>query len=342
MRKIVSPVCALAMIGAASLAANIGLPVAASHAQASSASPSMYLASLFAGRNGNTVTGAIALLSSSAGGATSPASGSTATSAATGMGFPGLAMQVSGLRPNGTYHLVFGAHACSTNASNAGGAGTGGTGNSGTGTGGTGASSSTIAGGQLSASLPAIKPNALGDAMLIAALPTRTALPAGFQVGLIQGASGNTIVACANLHQPTRVVSLSSMGHGTSRGLAMITEHVPVMNNTIRDGTEVIVYATGLQAKLAQPEHIHAGPCNTTSAVLVPLADLVGDAGGRAVAGTGIPLPMTLSSGSIHIHRVDYSMQACGNLAGNNGTMTTPAASTSGSATPVPSATPRS
>jgi hypothetical protein len=88
-----------------------------------------------------------------------------------------------------------------------------------------------------------------------------------------------------------------------------------MLRNVVTNAMEVVVYATGLQPGVAQPEHIHAGPCNTISPVQFPLLDLVSDAMGRAIAGTGLIGVTSVSGMSVHIHATNYAMLACGDIA---------------------------
>jgi hypothetical protein len=134
------------------------------------------------------------------------------------------------------------------------------------------------------------------------------------QAAILSGTGLSTEVACVTLHAPRYIVTLKPMLGSTASGVALITPNVPVLNGMVKHGTEVIVYATGLQKNTVQPNHIHAGPCNTTSSVLFPLNTLVTDKTGSAVEGTGIPTAVNLAMGSIHIHTNTFAMESCGDL----------------------------
>jgi hypothetical protein len=151
------------------------------------------------------------------------------------------------------------------------------------------------------------------------------------QVAILSGTGASSAVACVTLHTPRYIVTLKPMMGSTASGVALITPNVPVLNGMVKHGTEVIVYATGLQKNTVQPNHIHAGPCNTTSSVLFPLNTLVTDKTGSAVEGTGIPTAVNLAMGSIHIHTNTFAMESCGDLSARTSGSATGSSSASGS-----------
>lgn len=195
----------------------------------------------------------------------------------------------------------------------------------------------------------------MGEARAVLALPTSgiaTILPrmtstmmTGLSVTLsrpgMSGMSGasnasNGILACGNVYEPTAVRAIvppmmmpagapspTSLTGGTLPGAtAMIIEPTTVPGVALKSGTLVLVYATGLQKArpgepgVAQPLHIHAGPCSVPNApIRYALTDLVGDAQGRALSGTALTdlVPVT-GRFSVHIHATNWNMLACGNL----------------------------
>jgi hypothetical protein len=157
--------------------------------------------------------------------------------------------------------------------------------------------------------------DAQGDAMAISTIKVGSAPTKGFYVNVHDTDSAMTVLACGNLHNPTTVVSLNSMNGTMVKGMAFITEPAPVLGSKMTMGTEVIVWATGLQPKQGAPDHIHAGPCNTVSGILYPLNTLVANAKGQAIAGTGITDMVPLSGGlSLHTHLTTMTMSSCGNI----------------------------
>lgn len=270
--------------------------------------------------------GALVVLSASMSGGTTGASGSSGASSANGTASVTVGLTLSGLRPSGTYIVSIARNAC---------------GNKGAGAASVQGSASTTTGGQSLPPLPLIRANSDGDAMLITnergTSGSHTATLAGLQASVIDKSGGNRQVACGTLHTPTLVVTLKAMSSTSSgssnasgnssgslssgpTGIAMITTNTPVLDGAVSRGTEVIVFATGLQPKVAQPNHIHLGTCGTSGPVLFPLLTLLPDSQGRAIEGTGIPLTLTLQDLSLHIHRSNFLMEACGNLTGTMST----------------------
>jgi hypothetical protein len=214
-----------------------------------------------------------------------------------------LAIQASGLKPSTTYSVAIGANVCGT--TNSGG-------NSGAGNNGAGSSSTPTT---TSGTLPKVVANPGGDAVIVATHVGYQITPKSkVELALRTAATPSTAVACATLHAPRWIVVIKPMAGSAASGVALITPDIPVLNGAVKAGTEVVVYATGLQPNAVQPNHIHAGPCSTSSAVLFPLNTLVTDSSGRAVEGTGIPYAVNLSAGSIHIHRSNFLPEACGDL----------------------------
>jgi hypothetical protein len=208
-----------------------------------------------------------------------------------------LAIQASGLKPSTTYTVALGPNVC------------GAMGGAGSSSGSNGTPSAT------KSTLPKLVADVGGDAMVVSTKVGYQITPKSpVDLALSSTASPNTVVACAALAAPRWIVGIKPMGGGTASGVALITPNVPVLNGQVKTGTEVVVYATGLQPNTVQPNHIHAGACSTSSAVLFPLSTLVTDSSGRAVEGTGIPYVVNLSSGSIHIHRSNFLPEACGDL----------------------------
>lgn len=206
-----------------------------------------------------------------------------------------LAIQASGLKPSTTYSVAIGSGACGTTTSS----------------GNNGAGSSTAA--TPSSTLPKVTADVGGDAMVVATKVGYQVTPKSAVEVSLRSGTPVAVAACATLQTPRWIVGLKPMDGSMTSGVALITPNVPVLNGAVKTGTEVVVYATGLQPHTVQPNHIHAGPCNTSSAVLIPLTTLVTDGSGRAVEGTGIPYSLNLT-GSIHIHRNNFLPEACGDL----------------------------
>jgi hypothetical protein len=183
-----------------------------------------------------------------------------------------------------------------------------------TGKGKTNGQSSSATSGKSVTTLPDLHANAQGDATLITALSGSTTYTRGYELHIYAGSAASALIGCGALHAPTQVVQITGMHGNTAGAFALITTPATVLNGQVKDGTEVVVFGTGLQKGQAQPNHIHLGSCAVTGPVLFPLLTLVGDGQGRAVAGTAIPYAASLSDDSIHIHNSAYAMEACGNL----------------------------
>lgn len=294
------------------------------------------------------VIGAAAIMSANVANGTATSTGSGTSSSASGSGSSGLTgatnvggmvlgLHAEGLKPSTSYRIIMSSNACSASGSTSGsgsrGSGSGGSGSSGSGSGTSGSSGS---GGFATSTL---RSDSMGDASIVTVLtgtPSMTSMAPGLQLGLVP-ASGGAVVTCSSIHRPTKILQLNAAGHGRVRGLALITTKVPVLAGAVKSGTEVIVYATGLTPRLSAPNHIHAGLCGASSPVLFPLATLVADAHGRAIAGTGIPYAVNLTTGSVRIHNADFSLASCGNLksatAGMTGGAGTTGSGSSGSGT---------
>lgn len=261
----------------------------------------VYLDSLLTPAQGQLVSGAVAIIGLTAG--AGQAEGQANQQNKTGTT---VALQVAGLKPLGSYTAVIGTQACTSTSAGSNSTGSG------------------------APPVITVHANAGGDAMSIIASSYKVTPRAKTVLALRQGSSTGSLVACATLHMPARVVAFKGMSvSDTASGIAMITPNMPVMNGMVKSGTEVIVYATGLQRSTVQPNHLHFAACNTPSGILAPLNTLVTDATGRAIAGTGIPYNITMTGGSIHIHNTAFAMEACGNLSAGTAMNVT--------ATPTPS-----
>ncbi|HWE60987.1 MAG TPA: CHRD domain-containing protein [Chloroflexota bacterium] len=159
--------------------------------------------------------------------------------------------------------------------------------------------------------LPMLHANAAGDASATGTIPISTAPTKGFYVNIHD--TNGTPIACGTLHHPSMLVAVKPMGSMVS-ATAMITAPAPVMGNKSRMGTEVIAVAMGLKPMTAYPFHIHAAPCGTPSPIMYSLDDLVGDAHGNAISGTGITDIIPMAGLSIHVHDTSFKMIACGNI----------------------------
>jgi hypothetical protein len=168
--------------------------------------------------------------------------------------------------------------------------------------------------GTVSAHLPKLQANSAGDAMLIASI-TASSVPADGNSLAVLGSGAHALpVACGDLHKPDMAYPLTGVGGSKARGTALIALHAAVNGATLHRGTQVVIYATGLQPGTPQANHIHDGLCGKPSPVRYPLLTLVPDKQGRAVAGTGITDIIPATGVSIHIHDNTYKTIACGNI----------------------------
>ena len=166
--------------------------------------------------------------------------------------------------------------------------------------------------GSIKYTLPTLIADTAGDAMAIGAISAMSVPAPGFS--LIVVASNKKVVSCGDLQKPNLVVHLKGVSGSAASGTALILLHAPVNGVTEKLGTQVIIYATGLQPKTAQPDHIHAGLCGKPSPVTYALLTLVPDAKGRAVGGSGITDIIPTTGVSIHIHDSAFKLVACGNI----------------------------
>ncbi len=157
-----------------------------------------------------------------------------------------------------------------------------------------------------------------GEVHLLRTLPL-SGIPFGYSVTahntLVKlGTTRPAVLACGNVATPRRIVQLASANGSTTSAVGMIFEPAPVMGNAVKTGTNVIVYAVGMQPNRAQPLHIHAGPCGSPAPIMYALSDLVADAQGRGVSGGAVTDIVPLMGLSLHIHNTSWMMTACGNI----------------------------
>ncbi len=304
---------ALPLAGMVSLGGMYGVN-AAGRASATSA-PTQYIGTMLAPQGTSQVMGAVAMI----------AEGGNTT----------VAINLMGLQPSTRYAVQVRQGACGSSGSIGNG--------------------STTTGSVIPSALAtglSVKGDAMGEARLVGAVMVARIPTSGASIVVVQGnatsatgATGGTgttgsgtaqqsALACGNVVLPkavTLVRPMSSAGsvggtgstgssgrmRSTNSAVAMIVEPAPVAGAAIKTGTQVLVYGTGLQPLTAQPLHIHAGPCsNPTAPIKYPLNDLVSDARGRALSGTGLTDMVPLSGLSIHIHATSWPMTACGSIGG--------------------------
>jgi hypothetical protein len=222
-----------------------------------------------------------------AGTLTAPQNGSTAAGAVALIGSSNgftVGVAVSGLQPNSTYDAqIQSGGACGSN-------------------------------GPVAFPLPALSANSAGDAMAFATIQAARVPAKGYFVDVLGNDAKHMPVSCGNLANPDQVVPLASANGSHVAGVTLLTRHAKVHGATTTLGTQVLVYATGLQPKLAQANHIHDGRCGLPSPVRYPLLTLVPDPSGRAIAGTGITDLVPKSGLSVHIHDSSFKLIACGNI----------------------------
>jgi hypothetical protein len=162
--------------------------------------------------------------------------------------------------------------------------------------------------------LSTLNADSMGDAMAFTSIHSASVPATGYYVTVLTTAAKPMSVVCGNLKTPDLAVQLNAVGGSKVKAVALFNLHAPVDGATTQLGTQVLVYATGLQPKTPQANHIHAGLCGVPSPVRYPLMTLVPDAQGRAVAGTGITDIVPTTGLSIHIHDDTFKLTACGNL----------------------------
>lgn len=311
MKGILSCASAAALLGAFVLSSQ-------SVSQAAATPPTtpqqVYMVGLLTPMHGSMVGGAVALIGTS--GSETPYANPQQPGPGNGKQVVTqtlVGLQVSGLKPTTKYSVSIAPNACGTGTSSSGSSNSSSSGSSSS----TSSMSSTTtmtSTTALTTTTTTLMSTIGGDAAAVSMLKFQIVPKQTTQVAILSGTGASTAVACVTLHAPRYIVTIKPMMGSTASGVALITPNMPVLNGMTKKGTEVIVYATGLQKNTVQPNHIHAGPCSTTSSVLFPLSTLVTDKTGSALAGTGLPTSVNLSTGSIHIHRNNFAPEACGNL----------------------------
>lgn len=163
--------------------------------------------------------------------------------------------------------------------------------------------------------LPNLVANPMGEANAMASLQAPSVPAKGYAVTVHRSDAAKTVLACGDAHTPGMVSQIKQTGSKVN-AVAMITAPVKVLGNKVTQGTEVLVFATGLVPLAAHPFHIHAGPCGVPAPVMYPLGDLVGNMQGMALIGTGLTDIIPMAGVSIHIHDTSFKMVACGNIGG--------------------------
>jgi hypothetical protein len=168
--------------------------------------------------------------------------------------------------------------------------------------------------GPVADQLSTLNADDMGDAMAFTTIQGTSVPATGYYVTVLSTGAKPMSVACGNLKTPDLVVPLNAVGGSKVKAVALLNLHASVDGASTQLGTQVLVYATGLQPKTPQANHIHAGLCGMSSPVRYPLMTLVPDARGRAIAGTGITDFVPTTGVSIHIHDNTFKVVACGNV----------------------------
>jgi len=252
-----------------------------------------YAATLLTPQGGSKVAGAVAVMGSTNNSGSTASGGngkSTRTSKTAGAGNMAVAVIVSGLKPGAKADVRLVQGGCTSASAR-----------------------------KAAYQLPQVLALPSGDAMVITTITTTQTFVRGYATE-VTTPGGAQVLACGVLHKPGMVISLKPDMGGRASGTALLTAPVDVMGSKMLKGTEVIVYATGLQPGLVHPNHIHAGPCGVPSHIMYPLVDLVADSGGRAIEGTAVTDVVPMTGLSLHIHTNTMKPDACGNLGSSGGT----------------------
>lgn len=154
--------------------------------------------------------------------------------------------------------------------------------------------------------LAALAADANGNATAMSHIRTLSVPKSGWYVNV--DATDGTPISCGNVHRVGRMVRLTAINGSASSGVGLIT--------TMARGTEVVVYVTHVGANMEHPAHLHIGRCNTgPNPIAYPLANLISNAKGEAVAVTFLTGPVSLSGLYLNVHGTyDDLGVACGNL----------------------------
>jgi hypothetical protein len=156
--------------------------------------------------------------------------------------------------------------------------------------------------------------------------PTLLSSSSTLHVDVLQDMPGAPTVACGEIHQASVVLHLhavktSAVGNGG--GVVLITYNVSgnevLYKTPNRTGTDVVVFAQGLEPSTLHEEHIHNGQCipDQNGQVRYDLYYMETDPNGEGVAGTFFEGRINVANSYGQVHAANLQSAACANFGGD-------------------------
>jgi len=145
-------------------------------------------------------------------------------------------------------------------------------------------------------------------------------------VDVLQDMPGAPTVACGEIHQASVVLHLHAVKTsvvGNGGGVVLITYNVPgneVLYKTPNArGSNVVVFAQGLEPGTTHEEHIHNGQCipDQNGQVRYDLYYMETDPNGEGVSGTFFNGRINVANSYGQVHAATLQSAACANFGGN-------------------------
>jgi hypothetical protein len=156
--------------------------------------------------------------------------------------------------------------------------------------------------------------------------PTLLSSSHALHVDVLQDMPGAPTVACGDIHQASVVLHLHAVktsAVGNAGGVFLITYNVPgnqvLFQKPNHTGTDVVVFAQGLEPSTLHEEHIHNGQCipDQNGQVRYDLYYMETDPNGEGVSGTFLNGRINVANSYGQVHAATLQSAACANFGGN-------------------------
>ena len=156
--------------------------------------------------------------------------------------------------------------------------------------------------------------------------PTLLSSSSTLHVDVLQDMPGAPTVACGEIHQASVVLHLHAVKTsvvGNGGGVVLITYNVSgnevLYKTPNRTGTDVVVFAQGLEPSTLHEEHIHNGQCipDQNGQVRYDLYYMETDPNGEGVAGTFFEGRINVANSYGQVHAANLQSAACANFGGD-------------------------
>jgi len=165
-----------------------------------------------------------------------------------------------------------------------------------------------------------------GSVNAITTVNPRLLAGGALHVDVSQDMAGTPTVACGDIRPASVVLHLHSVKISVvsnAGGIFLITYNVPgnqvLFDRPNRTGTDVVVFAQGLEPGTTHEEHIHNGSCipDQNGQVRYDLYYMETDPNGEGVSGTFFNGRINLANSYGQVHAANLQSAACANFGGN-------------------------